>query len=71
MTAKQAEIETVEALCKHARTLRHNHNPRLAIAAANWEIRLQEELEKLGLTVKRSRDKRASAEPLAAAGVGE
>ena len=47
MTDTQAEIEVVEALWKHARTLRHNKNPRLSIAAAQREIVLENELEAL------------------------
>ena len=46
-TETEAEIEVVEALWKHARTLRHNKNPHLSIAAARREITLAKELEAL------------------------
>lgn len=47
-----AEIEVADALYKHARLLSTTKDPRKKIAAAQWELRLQAELEKLQLNGK-------------------
>ena len=65
MSNTEAEIEIVEALWKHAKTLRHNKDPYLSIAAAQREILLARELDTL-------RNRESSDQPEAAlAGAGK
>lgn len=44
---QDAEIEITEALCRHARLLSQTKDPRKKIAAARWELKLDDELRRL------------------------
>lgn len=57
----EAKLRIAEVLLKQARVLRNSTDPDDAIAAAEWEKRIGEEIEKLQKQIRRAEKKAVAA----------